>query len=76
MKFDRSTPISTLGYIGYMFFYSLPVIGTVFLIMNALSARNVTVRNFSRSLCVIYLFSVVAFIALYLVFLRLLKNIS
>jgi hypothetical protein len=66
MKFDRSRPISTFGYIGYTFFYSLPVLGTIFLIMNALSARNVNVRNFSRSLCVMYVLSLVVVIALYL----------
>ena len=67
MKFDKSTPISTFGYIGYTFFYSIPVLGTIFLIMNALSARNVNVRNYSRALCVVYLFSLIIFIALYLI---------
>jgi len=49
-------PISAWGYIGYQLLYSIPVIGLIFLIVNALGASNINVRNFARSyFCIIVL---------------------
>ena len=53
---EEYRPISAWGYIGYQILYSIPIIGFIFLIVNAIGARNVNVRNFARSyFCVILL---------------------
>ena len=42
-------PISMWGYFGYEILFSLPFIGWIILIVNAVSAKNVNLRNFARS---------------------------
>ena len=42
-------PISMWGYFGYQLLYSIPVIGIIILIINAISHPNINVRNYSRS---------------------------
>ncbi len=42
-------PIKPWGYIGYMLLYSLPLVGFIMLIVNALSEENINKRNFARS---------------------------
>ena len=53
MNYEK--PISTFGYIGYFFLYSIPLLGIIALIMNAFSAKNVNLRNYSRALFIIIL---------------------
>ncbi len=43
------TPISMWGYFGYELLFSIPCIGLIFLIIYAISAKNVNLRNFARS---------------------------
>ncbi|MBR4573334.1 MAG: hypothetical protein IKO16_00335 [Lachnospiraceae bacterium] len=43
------TPISMWGYFGYELLFSIPCIGLIFLIVYAVSAKNVNLRNFARS---------------------------
>jgi len=55
-------PISAWGYIGYQILYSIPIIGFIFLIINALGATNINVRNFARSyFCILVLILLIAF---------------
>ena len=42
-------PISMWGYFGYELLFSIPCIGFIFLIVYAVSARNVNLKNFARS---------------------------
>ncbi len=42
-------PISMWGYFGYELLFSIPCIGLIFLIVYAVSAKNVNLRNFARS---------------------------
>ena len=42
-------PISMWGYFGYEILFSIPCIGIIFLIVFALSAKNVNLKNFARS---------------------------
>ena len=42
-------PISMWGYFGYQLLYSIPIIGFIILIINAISHPNINVRNYSRS---------------------------
>ena len=42
-------PISMWGYFGYQLLYSIPLIGFIILIINAIGHPNINVRNYSRS---------------------------
>ena len=42
-------PISMWGYFGYELLFSIPCVGLIFLIVFAVSASNVNLRNFARS---------------------------
>ncbi len=42
-------PISMWGYFGYQILFSIPCVGVIFLIVFAISARNINVKNFARS---------------------------
>lgn len=49
-------PISMWGYFGYQLLFAIPFIGIVCLIVCALSAKNINLRNFARSyFCVVIL---------------------
>lgn len=43
------TPISMWGYFGYSILFSIPVVGWIFLVIFALTASNINLRNFARS---------------------------
>ena len=60
-------PISAWGYIGYQILYSIPIIGFIFLIVNALGASNVNVKNFARSYFCIIMLVIIVFAILGLV---------
>jgi hypothetical protein len=51
---ERFRPLSPWSYFGYSILYSIPILGWVFLILNAVSAENVNKRNFARSYFVIW----------------------
>ena len=42
-------PISMWGYFGYQILFAIPVVGSIFIIIFALSADNINLRNFARS---------------------------
>ncbi len=42
-------PISAWGYIGFSILYAIPVIGWIFLFVNAFAAKNRNVRSHARS---------------------------
>ena len=42
-------PISMWGYFGYQLLYSIPIIGFIILIINAIGHENINVRNYARS---------------------------
>lgn len=46
---EEYKPISMWGYFGYELLFSIPFIGFIILIIQAISARNINVRNFARS---------------------------
>lgn len=43
------TPISMWGYFGYEILFSIPIVGFIILIIYAISAKNVNLKNFARS---------------------------
>lgn len=42
-------PISMWGYFGFEILYAIPVIGIIWLLVNAIGAKNRNVKNFARS---------------------------
>lgn len=46
---EEYKPISMWGYFGYELLFSIPCIGLIVLIVLAVSAKNVNVKNFARS---------------------------
>lgn len=46
---DEYRPISMWGYFGYEILFMLPLIGWILLIIFALTANNINLRNFARS---------------------------
>lgn len=71
------TPISMWGYFGYQILFAIPVVGWIFVVIFALTAQNLNLRNFARSqFCVllIWMFFVV-FMSVSGLFVMLLQNI-
>lgn len=48
-------PISMWGYFGYEILYSIPIVGFIAVIYNALAAKNQNVKNFARSYFCLYI---------------------
>lgn len=42
-------PITMWGYFGYQILFSIPIIGWIFVIIFAISAENINLKNFARS---------------------------
>ena len=42
-------PIKPFGYLGYNLLYAIPLIGFIALLVNAIGAKNLNVRNYARS---------------------------
>lgn len=59
---EEYKPISMWGYFGYEILFSIPVIGLIFLIVEAVASRNKNVRNFARSYFCFLIIIVIAII--------------
>jgi len=46
---EEYTPISMWGYFGYELLFSIPLVGFILLVVFAITAKNVNLRNFARS---------------------------
>lgn len=58
-------PISMWGYFAYEILFAIPVIGWICLIVFALTADNLNLRNFARSkFCVLIIYMVLGLISL------------
>lgn len=56
-------PISMWGYFGYEILFMIPIIGWIFVIIFALTAANINLRNFARSqFCVLIIWIVLVLI--------------
>jgi len=61
---EEYKPISMWGYFGYELLFSIPCIGFIVLIVLAVSAKNVNVKNFARSyFCFLIILGILAGIA-------------
>ena len=47
--YSESKPISSWGYVGYLFLWAIPVIGWLIWLCNCFSKKNANVRNYARS---------------------------
>ncbi len=66
-SFQDTTPISPLGYIGYNILFNLPFIGLIVALVYAFgSNQNVNVRNYARSVLIIWLIVVVMYVLLFI----------
>ena len=61
---EEYKPISAWGYVGYMILYAIPLIGFIILIIKAVGATNVNVRNHARSYFCIMIIEFVLIIVL------------
>ena len=61
---EQFRPISGWGYVGYTFLYSIPVVGIIFLVLNAFSNKNINRRNYARSYFYMFIIAFVAIFAL------------
>ena len=66
-NYDQSLkPITPWGYVGYEFLFAIPIIGFIFLLIYAISAKNQNLKNFARAqFCMLLLaviFSVIAYL--------------
>ncbi len=59
---DPLRPLSPWAYFGYTILFAIPVIGWIFLIMFALSDRNINRRNFARSYFIVLLVVVIIYL--------------
>lgn len=61
---DEYRPISMWGYFGYEILFMLPLIGWILLIIFALTANNINLRNFARSQFCLLIIYVVTWLVL------------
>jgi len=60
-------PIKPWGYIGYMLLYSIPIVGFIMLIVNALAEDNINKRNFARSYLWLMLVSFIIWLVFFII---------
>lgn len=58
-------PLSPWRYFGLSIVYALPLLGWVFLIVHAISSRNINRRNFARSYFCVYALVAIVFVVLF-----------
>ena len=64
---EEYQPLSAWSYFWLSIAYALPIIGTIILIIHALSNNNINRRNFARSyFCIIAIILVILFISILL----------
>ena len=64
---EKYKPISPLGYVGYEILYALPVVGLICMIIFAITAKNVNVKNFARAQFVALIIGIILVFVLSLV---------
>ena len=64
---ERYKPISPLGYIGYEIMYAIPVVGFICMIIFAITAKNVNVKNFARAQFVALIIGIIIVLVLSIV---------
>lgn len=73
---EEYKPISAWGYVGYQILYAIPLIGFIILIVKAVGAPNINVRNHARSYFCIMLLSIIISVIFFVIAMVLGFNIS
>ena len=67
ISYSESKPISSWGYVGYNFLWSIPVVGFILWIVACFNSAKPNVKNYARSIFISYVLiiaiNIVAFIA-------------
>ncbi|MBR3226285.1 MAG: hypothetical protein IKF78_13265 [Atopobiaceae bacterium] len=58
-------PLGTFAYIGLSILYSIPIIGTIFMIVFSFSDANINRRNYSRMFLFFYVLNIVLLLVLF-----------
>ncbi|MCR4791180.1 MAG: hypothetical protein K5871_00360 [Lachnospiraceae bacterium] len=61
---DQYKPIRAWGYVGYMFLFSIPLVGLIMLIIFSFSDENINRRNYARSYWCVMLIGLIFIIVL------------
>ena len=61
---DEYRPLSMWEYFGYSLLYSIPFVGWVFMVIFALSDKNINRRNYTRSFFVTFIIGIILIITL------------
>lgn len=61
---DEYKPISMWGYFGYQILFAIPILGIILLIICAITASNVNLKNFARSYFCFMIIVIVVFLIL------------
>lgn len=64
---SRYAVVGTGAYIGTMLLYSIPIVGWIFCIIHAFSAKNQNKKNFAKAMLVFLIIGIVLSVALYFV---------
>lgn len=68
-KTEKNNIVSTGGFFGLMFLFSIPIIGWIVCIILACAAKNPNIKHFAKALIIWFIIAVVLSVVLYFVFL-------
>ena len=62
---DEEEPVSIKKYIFYLIIFSIPILGLIYLIIQAYVNDNINIRNLAKAILIIILAIIILFIVLY-----------
>ena len=65
---DEEEPVSIKKYIFYLIIFSIPILGLIYLIIQAYINDNINIRNLAKSILIIIISIIIIFIVLYFAF--------
>ncbi len=63
---EEYQPITMWGYFGYEILFNIPIIGWIFVIIFALTADNINLRNFARSWFCVMILQIIFFLVMFI----------
>lgn len=65
---DEEEPVSIKKYIFYLIIFSIPILGFIYLIIQAYVNDNINIRNLAKAILIIIISIIIIFIVLYFTF--------
>ena len=65
---DEEEPVSIKKYIFYLIIFSIPILGFIYLIIQAYVNDNINIRNLAKAILIIIISIIIIFIVLYFAF--------